>query len=180
MAKRAVIWLSEKVGRAILRLEESDFHRHYLHDLVSAWPDVDALCLRVFEDLRKRIWYQDQLPKSEKVIVFSPHPDDDVISMGGMLDKLAGNGNEITVAYMTNGSVAVFDADVRRHLHFLEMGLSGLRPLRGRRQYPGSSSDAAHRAGGETARICGYAGHPTGQGPHPVRRSHLCDRGDGA
>ena len=106
---------------AILRLEESDFHRHYLHDLVSTWPDVDELCLKVFEDLRQRVRYTAQLPADEPIIVFSPHPDDDVISMGGMLDKLTKNGNQITVAYMTNGSVAVFDADVRRYLHFLEI-----------------------------------------------------------
>ncbi len=120
-AKRAVIWLSEKTGRALLRLEESDFHRHFLHDLVSVWPDVDELCLKVFEDLRQRVRYLHQLPFGEKVIVFSPHPDDDVISMGGMLGKLAKNKNEMTVAYMTNGSVAVFDSDVKRYLHFLEM-----------------------------------------------------------
>ena len=121
MAKRAVIWLSEQVDRAILHLEESDFHRHYLHDLVSAFPDVDALCRRVFEDLRRRVRYQEELPENERVIVFSPHPDDDVISMGGTLDKLVRNGNDVTVAYMTNGSVAVFDADVRRYLHFLDL-----------------------------------------------------------
>jgi glucosamine-6-phosphate deaminase len=123
LAKRAVIWLSEKVERAILRLEESDFHRQHLYELVSAWPDTDALCHKVFEDLRQRVFYADKLPVKQRVIVFSPHPDDDVISMGGMLDKLVKNGNDVTVAYMTNGSVAVFDADVRRYLHFLEMSL---------------------------------------------------------
>lgn len=126
LAKRAVIWLSERVGRAILRLEESDFHRQHLHSLVSVWPDTDALCRRVFEDLRRRVLYEEHLPKGKRVLVFSPHPDDDVISMGGMLDKLVRNGNDVTVAYMTNGSVAVFDADVRRHLHFLEMCLPDL------------------------------------------------------
>ena len=126
LAKRAVIWLSETVGRAILRLEESDFHRQHLHSLVSVWPDTDTLCRKVFEDLRRRVLYEEQLPRGKKIIVFSPHPDDDVISMGGMLDKLVRNGNEVTIAYMTNGSVAVFDADVRRYLHFLEMSLPEL------------------------------------------------------
>ncbi len=126
LAKRAVIWLSETVGRAILRLEESDFHRRHLHSLVSVWPDTDALCRKVFEDLRQRVLYEEHLPRDKRIIVFSPHPDDDVISMGGMLDKLVQNGNQVTVAYMTNGSVAVFDADVRRYLHFLEMSLPEL------------------------------------------------------
>ena len=65
--------------------------------------------------------YKHRVPKRKKVILFSPHPDDDVISMGGMLHALVQNRNDVTVAYMTNGSVAVFDEDVRRHLRFVEM-----------------------------------------------------------
>lgn len=126
MAKRAVIWLSEKLERAILTLEESDFYRNNLHDLVYAYDNIDNLCRTVFEDLRRRITYRDGLIKDEKVIVFSPHPDDDVISMGGMLDKLVDNGNHVVVAYMTNGSVAVFDADVRRYLRFVDLSQEAL------------------------------------------------------
>jgi glucosamine-6-phosphate deaminase len=55
-----------------------------------------------------------------KIICFSPHPDDDVISMGGILRKLFENDNEIVVAYMTSGNIAVFDHDVRRYVDFLE------------------------------------------------------------
>lgn len=123
LSKRAVIWLSQQTGKALMRLEEGDFHRYHLHELLQAWPDTDSLLREVFEDLRGRIRYQDQLLKGEKVILFSPHPDDDVISMGGMLDKLVQNRNDVTVAYMTNGSVAVFDSDVRRYLHFMELGM---------------------------------------------------------
>lgn len=126
MAKRAIIWLSERVGKAILQLEEADFHNNRLYSLVYAYPDIDELCLRVFDDLRKRIYYQNQLPVGKRVILFSPHPDDDVISMGGMLDKLVRNQNEVIVAYMTNGSVAVFDTDVSRYLGFVEMCLNEL------------------------------------------------------
>ena len=121
MTKRAVIWLSEKLGKAILRLEASDFYRNHLHDLVHAYGDVDELCRKVFEGLRQHIMYRDSLPRNQRIVVFSPHPDDDVISMGGMLEKIASNGNDVTVAYMTNGSVAVFDADVRRMLRFVEL-----------------------------------------------------------
>ena len=126
MAKRAVIWLSEKLDKAILRLETADFHNSQLHSLVYAFPKIDELCLRVFDDLRQRIYYRDLLPANGRVILFSPHPDDDVISMGGMLDKLVRNRNDIIVAYMTNGSVAVFDADVSRYLGFVEMCLEDL------------------------------------------------------
>ena len=127
-AKRAVIWLSRETGKAILRLDAGDFHRHHLHDLVHASGGVDDLCQRVFEDLRQRVVYRDRLPTKERVVVFSPHPDDDVISMGGMLHALVRNGNDVTVAYMTNGSVAVFDQDVRRHLQFVEMTHEVLAP----------------------------------------------------
>jgi glucosamine-6-phosphate deaminase len=125
-AKRAVIWLSETVDKAVLRLEKADFHRNHLHGLTQAYPDTDALCREVFEDLRGRIAYRGDLPEGERVLVFSPHPDDDVISMGGMLSTLVGNGNDVEVAYMTSGSVAVFDRDVKRHLRFVNMSLDRL------------------------------------------------------
>lgn len=126
MAKRAVIWLAETLGKAILRLDAGDFFRHHLGDLVLAFGSSDDLCQKVFEDLRSRIAYRDRLPAGQKVILFSPHPDDDVISAGGILDKLVQNRNDMTVAYMTNGSVAVFDGDVRRHLMFAELSLDAL------------------------------------------------------
>ena len=125
-AKRAVIWLSEKTGKAIPRLEPADFYQHQLHALVHRYDHVDDLAREVFEDLRQRVTYPEALFSGDRVIVFSPHPDDDVISMGGMLDQLVRNENDVTVAYMTNGSVAVFDADVRRYLRFLKMSASTL------------------------------------------------------
>ena len=74
----------------------------------------------MFNALGAKIRGQSKLPEGRRVLVFSPHPDDDVISMGGILAKLAQNGNEITVAYMTSGNIAVFDHDVRRYVDFLE------------------------------------------------------------
>ncbi len=121
LSVRAVIWLAERVNKAILRLEESDFQRHYLHSLANLHDNIDDLCKYVFESLRKRISYSEDLPANQKIVLFSPHPDDDVISMGGMLDKLVRNENDLAVAYMTNGSVAVFDADVRRYIRFMQM-----------------------------------------------------------
>jgi len=118
---RAVIWLAERVEKAILTLEESDFHRHYLHSLANQYENIDDLCKHVFESLRRRVAYAEDLPAEQEIILFSPHPDDDVISMGGMLDKLVRNENQLTVSYMTNGSVAVFDADVRRYIRFMQM-----------------------------------------------------------
>ena len=123
LTKRAVIWLSERVNKSIMRLEASDFHRNGLHGVLQNKGNVDRITQQVFENLRQKIVYQDHLFKDKKVICFSPHPDDDVISMGGMLNKVVLNENDVTVAYMTNGSVAVFDADVRRYLRFMEMAM---------------------------------------------------------
>jgi len=120
-AKRAVIWLSQTQGKPIPRLDASDYYQNQLHSLVHRYDHVDDLAREVFEDLRRRITYRENLISDERVVVFSPHPDDDVISMGGMLDNLVTNGNDVTVAYMTSGNVAVFDADVRRYLRFVSL-----------------------------------------------------------
>ncbi|HTJ21067.1 MAG TPA: PIG-L family deacetylase, partial [Gemmatimonadaceae bacterium] len=73
-----------------------------------------------FNVLGAKIRGKSKLPMGRKVICFSPHPDDDVISMGGILRKLVENDNDIVVAYMTSGNIAVFDHDVRRYVDFLE------------------------------------------------------------
>ncbi|MEF8815380.1 MAG: glucosamine-6-phosphate deaminase [Salinibacter sp.] len=125
-AKRAVIWLSKTLDKAIPRLESGDFYRNQLHGLVHQYDHIDDLTREVFEDLRRRINYQEDIISDERVIVFSPHPDDDVISMGGMLNTLVENDNDVTVAYMTSGNVAVFDADVRRYLRFVELSSDAL------------------------------------------------------
>ena len=125
-AKRAVIWLSRTLDKSIPRLESGDFYRNQLHGLVHQYDHIDDLTREVFEDLRQRISYQEDIMNDERVIVFSPHPDDDVISMGGMLSTLVENDNDVTVAYMTSGNVAVFDADVRRYLRFIELSREAL------------------------------------------------------
>jgi glucosamine-6-phosphate deaminase len=78
-----------------------------------------------FNALGAKIRGKSKLPAGRRVLCFSPHPDDDVISMGGLLGKLVENRNEIVVAYMTSGNIAVFDHDVRRYVDFLER-LAGL------------------------------------------------------
>ncbi len=73
----------------------------------------------VFNALGAKIRGRSKLPRGRRIICFSPHPDDDVISMGGILRKLVLNENDITIAYMTSGNIAVFDHDVRRYLDWL-------------------------------------------------------------
>ena len=116
---RAVIWLSHQTGKAILKLTQPDYAEHQLSSLVARSGSPGALNGEVFNALGAKIRGRSKLPRDQRIICFSPHPDDDVISMGGILHKLAENGNDITVAYMTSGNLAVFDHDVRRHVDFL-------------------------------------------------------------
>eukprot|EP00761_Pharyngomonas_kirbyi_P010383 gb/GECH01010403.1/.p1 GENE.gb/GECH01010403.1/~~gb/GECH01010403.1/.p1 ORF type:complete len:635 (+),score=154.96 gb/GECH01010403.1/:1-1905(+) len=122
LAKKAVIYLSKAVGKPILELDVKDFQSHYLHDLVDVYDgNTDELCRRVFSDINDRIRIASPILSHRKVLVFSPHPDDDVICMGGTLRQLYQAGCDITVAYMTNGSVSVHDYDVKRHVRFTRM-----------------------------------------------------------
>jgi glucosamine-6-phosphate deaminase len=116
---RAVVWLSHQSGKAILKLTQKDYAEHQLSSLVARYGSPGALNGEVFNALGAKIRGRSKLPRGKRIICFSPHPDDDVISMGGILHKLAVNGNDITVAYMTSGNLAVFDHDVRRHVDFL-------------------------------------------------------------
>ena len=120
LAVRAVVWLSLATGKAILKLTQGDYAEHQLSSLVARHGSPGAVNGLVFNALGAKIRGKSKLPEGRRVLVFSPHPDDDVISMGGILAKLAQNGNEITVAYMTSGNIAVFDHDVRRYVDFLE------------------------------------------------------------
>ncbi len=116
---RAVVWLSHETGKPILKLAQRDYTEHRLSSLVAKFDSPGALNGQVFNILGAKIRGRSKLPRGARVICFSPHPDDDVISMGGILHKLVQNGNQITVAYLTSGNIAVFDHDVRRHVDFL-------------------------------------------------------------
>jgi glucosamine-6-phosphate deaminase len=116
---RAVTWLSHRTGKAILKLTQRDYAEHHLSSLVAGYGSPGALNGEVFNALGAKIRGRSKLPRGSQIICFSPHPDDDVISMGGILHKLVVNENSIVVAYMTSGNLAVFDHDVRRHVDFL-------------------------------------------------------------
>jgi len=119
VAERAVVWLSLRTGRAILKLTHQDYAEHHLSSLVARHGAAGEVNGLVFNRLGARIRGRSKLPAGRRIVCFSPHPDDDVISMGGTLRKLVLNRNDITVAYMTSGNVAVFDHDVRRYLDWL-------------------------------------------------------------
>ncbi len=115
----AVVWLSRQVKKSILRLETKDYRDHHLSSLVARHGSAPPLNGEVFNALIAKIRGKSKLPRGRRVLVFAPHPDDDVICMGGILQKLHHNGNEITVAYQSSGNIAVFDHEVRRHLDLM-------------------------------------------------------------
>jgi glucosamine-6-phosphate deaminase len=117
---RAVIWLSEQQGKAILKLTQRDYADARMSSLVAKFGSPGEVNGKVFNVLGAKIRGKSKLPVGRKIICFSPHPDDDVISMGGILRKVTENDNDVTVAYMTSGNIAVFDHDVRRYVDFLE------------------------------------------------------------
>jgi len=118
--ERAVVWLAERSGKAVLKLSARDYAENQLSPLLARAGSAGPINGQVFNRLRDKIRGRAKLPTHERVLVFSPHPDDDVISMGGILRKLWENENQIVVAYMTSGNIAVFDHDVTRHLDFVE------------------------------------------------------------
>src|SRR5688500_8892179 len=115
----AVIWLGETTGKSVLKLDENDYREHHLSSLLARYGKAGPLNGTVFNALIAKIRGRSKLPAGKRVVVFSPHPDDDVISMGGMLNKLHQNRNDIVVAYQTSGNIAVFDHEVRRYAEFL-------------------------------------------------------------
>jgi glucosamine-6-phosphate deaminase len=119
MEMSAVIWLSETTGKSVLKLDALDYREHHLSSLLARYGQAGPLNGAVFNALISKIRGRSKLPAGKRVIVFSPHPDDDLISMGGMLNKLHQNKNDIIVAYQTSGNIAVFDHEVRRYADFL-------------------------------------------------------------
>ncbi|MGH7574777.1 MAG: glucosamine-6-phosphate deaminase [Longimicrobiales bacterium] len=120
MIERAVIWLATEIETPILKLSSTDYRENHLSSLLARFPSVDVLNKAVFSRLATKIRDNPRLPAGQRIIVFSPHPDDDVISMGGALRKLHENDNDLVVAYMTSGNIAVFDHEVRRYVDFME------------------------------------------------------------
>jgi glucosamine-6-phosphate deaminase len=117
---RAVIWLSQRTNKAILKLTQRDYADARMSSLVAKFGSPGQVNGTVFNALGSKIRGKSKLPVGRRIICFSPHPDDDVISMGGILRKITENDNDVTVAYMTSGNIAVFDHDVRRYVDFLE------------------------------------------------------------
>ena len=115
----AVIWLSGATQKSMLKLDSLDYREHHLSSLLAKYQEAGPLNGEVFNALISKVRGKSKLPTDRNIIVFSPHPDDDVISMGGILNKLHQNNNNIIVAYQTSGNIAVFDHEVSRYVDFL-------------------------------------------------------------
>ena len=128
--RKAVVWLCQKVGKPILKLTEKDYLENSLGELLELYGPFDKININVFNDLQHTItgWPGGKpnaddstrpvaaTPYPKKVIIFSPHPDDDVISMGGTFIRLVSQGHDVHVAYETSGNVAVHDDVVLQHM----------------------------------------------------------------
>ncbi len=124
--RRAVIWLAKTVGKPILKLTDEHYNEHGLQDLLAARGGAYDINIEVFRALQKTItgWPggKRQAPGEvypKRVMVFSPHPDDDVISMGGTFIRLCDQEHEVHVAYQTSGNIAVWDEAALRHVDFV-------------------------------------------------------------
>ena len=139
MTRKACLWLALKLGKAILKLTDEDYNEHGLQELLSARGGAYDINIEVFKSLASTItgwpggkpgasatgpWVSDSAaPQArifpKRVLVFSPHPDDDVISMGGTLNRLCMQGHEVHVAFQTSGNIAVFDEAALRYADFV-------------------------------------------------------------
>ncbi|MBR5759385.1 MAG: 6-phosphogluconolactonase, partial [Thermoguttaceae bacterium] len=114
LVKRAALWLCEQSGKSLLKLTDSDFRAHGLHSLLRDVGPASVVSERVFTQMMGTIALHPCGSEKRRVLTFSPHPDDDVISMGGTMIRLVDDGHELHVAYMTSGNIAVNDYDARR------------------------------------------------------------------
>ena len=130
MIRKAVVWLCQTVGMPILKLTEKDYLENSLGELLDSHGPFDKINIDVFNDLQHTItgWPGGKpnaddstrpvpaSPYPKTVLIFSPHPDDDVISMGGTFIRLVSQGHDVHVAYETSGDVAVHDDVVLQHM----------------------------------------------------------------
>ncbi len=130
---KAVIWLSLKLKKPLLKLTDEDYINNGLSELIAEYNSAYSLNIKIFNKLQHTItgWPggkpnaddshrpERAHPAKKRVIIFSPHPDDDVISMGGTFLRLVEQGHEVHVAYQVSGNIAVHDTDAWRYAEFM-------------------------------------------------------------
>ncbi len=130
LMRKAIVWLSKKVGKPVLKLTDRDYNDNGLSDLLAIAGSVYDLNIKMFNTLQHTItgWPggkpnaddtnrpERAIPEKKRVIIFSPHPDDDVISMGGTFKRLIDQGHDVHVVYQTSGNIAVSDDEAIKFL----------------------------------------------------------------
>src|SRR5690349_20815703 len=134
LIRSAVVWLCQYINKPILKLTNNDYQEHGMGEIVTEYGSAYQVNIKVFNQLQHTItgWPggkpnaddshrpERAKPFPKRVIIFSPHPDDDVISMGGTFIRLVDQGHEVHVAYQTSGNIAVFDEDAIRFADFVK------------------------------------------------------------
>ncbi len=134
LIRRAIVWLCQQTGKPILKLTNKDYNDFGLGELVALYGSAYNVNIKVFNELQHTItgWpggkpnaddtYRPERanPYPKRVIIFSPHPDDDVISMGGTFKRLVDQGHDVHVAYETSGNIAVGDEDMLRYFMMMD------------------------------------------------------------
>lgn len=129
LRRRAILWLCEKVKKPVLKLTDKDYNDNGMSGLLAEQGPAYDLNIQMFNTLQRTItgWPggkpnaddnnrpERALPAKKRVIIFSPHPDDDVISMGGTFDRLVEQGHEVHLAYQTSGNIAVSDEEALKY-----------------------------------------------------------------
>lgn len=132
LTRKAVIWLANTLNKPVLKLTEDDYNNHGMAQLAVEKGPVYQINIHVFNKLQHTItgWpggkpHADDSqrperaePPQKRVLIFSPHPDDDVISMGGTFIRLVDQQHDVHVAYQTSGNTAVWDDDALRFVEF--------------------------------------------------------------
>ena len=133
LIRSAIVWLCQLTGKPILKLTNKDYNENGLSELLALFGSAYNVNIKIFNDLQHTItgWpggkpnaddtYRPERakPYPKRVVVFSPHPDDDVISMGGTIRRLVEQKHDVHVAYETSGNIAVGDEEVIRFMHFI-------------------------------------------------------------
>lgn len=134
LIRRAIVWLCEQTGKPILKLTNKDYNQHGLDELLVKYGSAYDVNIQIFNALQHTItgWPggkpnaddsnrpERALPYPKKVLVFSPHPDDDVISMGGTFQRLIDQHHDVHVAYQTSGNIAVGDEEAIRYISLMK------------------------------------------------------------
>ncbi|HEY4656524.1 MAG TPA: glucosamine-6-phosphate deaminase [Cyclobacteriaceae bacterium] len=133
LIRKAVVWLCQELNKPVLKLTNNDYMEHGMGDIITEFGSAYQVNIKVFNELQHTItgWPggkpnaddthrpERAKPFPKRVVIFSPHPDDDVISMGGTFIRLVDQGHEVHVAYQTSGNIAVFDDDAIRFADFV-------------------------------------------------------------